>query len=154
MRRCILLPDSKGFLQVIELPSTLKRRKQSPLHSTALIWILAAQPLSAEQVPPLQYFVGEYLVIGRVAGSLADGMVVATENNERLQLKTDFLGNGWLALNDSQNELTAPLTGEIGNRDLFCLYTNDGDNYPIINCRLEIGGEHEFDGYLTLWPNG
>lgn len=105
-------------------------------------------------MPPLQYFIGEYLVIGRVAGNLIDGTVVATENNERLELHTEIFGSGWLTLNGNLSEFAAPLTGEIGDRELFCLYKNDRNNYPILNCRLEVGGEQAFDGYLTFWPKG
>ncbi|AML51071.1 hypothetical protein RC74_07105 [Falsihalocynthiibacter arcticus] len=93
-------------------------------------------------------------MIGRVAGNLIAGTVVATENNERLELHTELFGNGWLVLNDNQSELAAPLAGEIGDRELFCLFKNDNDNYPILNCRLQVSGEQASDGYLTLWPNG
>lgn len=107
---------------------------------------LAAAGPAAADLPPAAYFTGVYLRIGRdVAGVAVNDAVRLDPAEGGLALRVCGAGAG----QPPEILLFEPL-GEIpnlvGNDRLWCLHSNNGDNYPILNC----AGEGQ--ARLTLWP--
>lgn len=109
---------------------------------------------AAQDLPPPDYFTGVYERVGRDAGAPA-GLV-----NDRVRLDPDAEGTGLelrhcgratkapearLAF-ESFGEVSNLLNGGSADPDFWCLYHNDGNNYPLLTCAAPDGRR------VTLWP--
>jgi hypothetical protein len=110
--------------------------------------VLGAGGAGAE-VPPADFFTGRYAAVGRDESEpprLIDGWIDLAPGGKGLEVSTCDGAGGHLDF-VSMFEADNFLAGHIGRwRDVWCLFANDGNNYPMINCATEDGLR------LTLWP--
>ena len=113
----------------------------------ALALTLAAAPALADP-PPLGFFTGRYSVTGRDDTSppaLVDGSLYLAPRDGGLAVQTCDGPAGQLGFTTMFE--ADYLIGTIGRWELWCIFQNDGNNYPILNnCATEDGVR------ITLWP--
>ncbi len=112
----------------------------------AIGWAAVAQ--AGPGVPGADYFSGLYERVGRGAGDeprfFNDRVhIVPAEGN--LALSSCTAPPLVLAF-DPWSEIENLLVGRDGDARMWCLFHNNGDNYPILTCRDDAGGA------WTLWP--
>jgi hypothetical protein len=110
--------------------------------------LLAAPASAGPGVPGADYFRGLYERVGREGGDrprlfddhvriVPDGTNLSVTSCDAPPLRLVF---------DPWSEIVNLLAGEDADGPLWCLFHNNGDNYPILTCRSAAGGA------WTLWP--
>ncbi|MFZ1468275.1 MAG: hypothetical protein WAT09_04765 [Paracoccaceae bacterium] len=102
--------------------------------------------------PPADYFTGVYERVGRDAATppgLVNDLVRLDPKGDRLSMTV--CGGGadqppYLLAFDTIGDVSNLLTGGPDQDRLWCLYGNDGDNYPLLTCAGETGSK------FMLWP--
>ncbi len=119
----------------------------------AVALLLLTGGVALAEGPPPEYFTGTYERVGR------DGAAVPGLLNDVVRLDPV---DGGLALTvcgdgpqegpplvlafDETGDVTNLLQGKDGPFELWCLYANDGDNYPLLTCTSDGGAR------FLLWP--
>ncbi|WP_192931192.1 hypothetical protein [Gemmobacter serpentinus] len=120
------------------------------ISALALIWHGPA--VAEDQVPPAEYFTGTYQRVGRDGATppgLVDDLVRIDPGAAGLELRGCAAGADAPAQRlafDGWGEVPNLLSGGAQDPSLWCLYHNDGNNYPLLNCAAPDGRR------FTLWP--
>ncbi len=121
------------------------------MRAVALLLLTAGAALA--EGPPPEYFTGTYERVGRDAAA-PPGLLNDVVRLDPVQggLALTVCGDGpakgpppvlaFDAVGDVQNLLH----GRDAASDLWCLYGNNGDNYPLLTCTSESGAR------FLLWP--
>ncbi len=110
--------------------------------------LAATVAAAAPDLPEPDYFRGVYERIGRTgapgSAPIDDRVLIRPEGQN---LSVSACGAAPMVLTfDPWPEIDNRLIGISRNDPVFCLFHNNGDNYPIITCRTNTGGA------FTLWP--
>ncbi len=102
--------------------------------------------------PPADYFTGVYQRVGRDSATppgLVNDVVRLDPAPGGLALTVCGAGSGqtpFILAFDQIGDVTNLLWGGEGEDELWCLYGNNGDNYPLLTC------SSTNESRVTLWP--
>lgn len=119
--------------------------------AASLAAVLTLVPLTGAAgpgVPGPDYFNGLYARIGRDGATppaLIDDLVRLEPDGTGLKLKSCAAADVALRF-DPWSEIVNLIVAEPAARGLWCLFHNNGDNYPLLTCADEDGRR------FTLWP--
>ena len=114
--------------------------------------LLLGAGVAGAEVPPPEYFTGVYERVGRdgaVPPGLLNDLVRLDPVDGGLLMRVCGAGpsESLLVLRfDEVGDVSNLLTGREGPFQLWCLYGNDGDNYPLLTCTSDGGAR------FLMWP--
>ena len=112
--------------------------------------------MAQEDAPPPDFFEGEYELVGRGLGAegeaLLDWVRIVPAPDGMLLLDACRLGLGTLRPDWQADEHMMPLTGRLGEWELYCDMFVDRGNYPQLICYATAQeGQAEIPGLISLW---
>lgn len=113
-----------------------------------LLAVLPGMVSAGPGVPGPDYFKGLYVRVGRDAATppaLIDDLVRLEPRGTGLTLKSCAAADIALTF-DPWSEIENLIVGPPATRGLWCLFHNNGQNYPLLTCADEAGT------MFTLWP--
>jgi hypothetical protein len=122
-----------------------------PIRPALLALLFAAPAVAGPGVPGPDYFTGTYDRVGRdaaaVPGLVDDHLRIAPDGPNGLRL-TGCGGEVGRLVFAPFSEIENLMEGVIDAKPVWCLFHNNGDNYPILTC----SGDPANGLRLTLWP--
>lgn len=116
--------------------------------ATLAVVVAGLPAVAGPGVPGADYFTGLYSRVGRDGGNpsgLIDDEVLVMPDGGNLAIEECGGGRTKLVFSPF-SEIENLLEGNTAQGWLYCLFHNNGQNYPILTCQAEDGALY------TLWP--